>query len=504
MWRDLYSEVSQPVPDLEKIRTLVNTASGSSSSTDHLAGTNPADGRTTYMEAARGGTDVHLDCLKIILKKHMDKCGFYYPTQLPIPLRKRDKSGWSLFMHAAHGGHLQTLEYVFELHQELKLSIDKAAIDPNYVSTEAAVQFVVDRVFNGRIESLIEHVPLRTVRSPDAGIGAVGNSVATTMYRRQLEEAAAVAASHAIAANRMAAGGAAQNEPSSSSSTTMVAQFNSQNQQEASGVVNPSIAFDNEGREGDTSANRNPTAADEDDRKLPAVAEGAVPNVAGSNNNNLQLSQGTQASNEISDDDAVYDYATDAEGAAEKLVAGSKRKSASMDDVPSRTTGSAGSADGSYRKKKRSPSSSQSMHQKRRPYKLPTARSASQPAFQPTSPARQDHHNQRSYEGRPDLELELEKQKEIAKTFEEQAEQTTAQLSALQQEKERQDKEIEDLRKALATKNKKLKNIKGNLGCVSHMLEGVLKESVPDTINRDLECIKGAIGCASRMLDDVE
>ena len=138
------------------------------------------------------------------------------------------------------------------------------------------------------------------------------------------------------------------------------------------------------------------------------------------------------------------------------------------------------------------------MHQKRRPYKLPMAR----PASQPTSPARQDQRDQRAHQGQPDLKVELEKQKEIAEAFEEQAKEATAQLSALQEEKERQDAEIEDLRKALATKNKKLKNIKGNLGCVSHMLEGVLKDSVPDP--NDLECIKGAIGCASCMLDDVE
>ena len=496
MWRDLYSEVSQPVPDLEKIRTLVNTASGSSSSTDHLAGTNPTDGRTTYMEAARGGTDVHLDCLKIIMTKHMDKCGLYYHEQLPQPLKRRDKCGWSLFMHAAHGGHLQTLEYVFELHQELKLSVDKAALDHQYVSNEAIVQFIVDSVFNGRIESFLHNAPSRTVRSPDAGIGAVGDSVARAMYRRQLEETAAVAASHAIAANRLVAGAAADNAPSSSSGNTMVAHFNPQNQHGASGGVNQPNAFDNEGRDGDTSADRNPAAADEDDRKPPAIAEGAVPNAAGSNNNNQQLSQGTQASNEISDDDAVYDYSTDTERAAEKLVASSK--STSVDDFLPRTNGTAGSADGSSRKKKRSPSSSQSMHQKRRPYKLPTARSAPQPP----SPARQDQHNQRAHQDQTDIEVELEKQKEIAKTFEEQAKQAIAQLSALQEEKERQDKEIEDLRKALATKNKKLKNIKGNLGCVSHTLEGVLKESVPNA--SDLECIKGAIGCASRMLDDVE
>ena len=498
MWRDLYSEVSQPVPDLEKIRTLVNSASGSSSSTDHLAGTNPTDGRTTYMEAARGGTDVHLDCLKIIMKKHMDKCSFYYTTQLGQPLKKRCNNGWSLLMHAAHGGHLQTLEYVHGLHQELKLSVDKAALDHQYVSNEAIVQFIVDKVFNGRIESFLHNAPSRTVRSPDAGIGAVGDSVARAMYRRQLEEAAAVAASHAITANRLVAGGAADNAPSSSSGNTMVAPFNPQNQHGASGGVNQPNAFNNEGRDGDTPADRNPAAAAEDDRKPPAVAEGAVPNAAGSNNNNQQLSQGTQASNEISDDDAVYDYSTDTERAAEHLVAGSKRKSEVVDDSPPRTIGTASSTDGSSRKKKRSPSSSQSMHQKRRPYKLPTARSAPQP----TSPARRDQHNQRGYQDRSDIELEIEKQKEIAKNFEEQAKHAASQLSALQEEKERQDKEIEDLRKALATKNKKLKNIKGNLGCVSHTLEGVLKESVPNA--SDLECIKGAIGCASRMLDDVE
>ena len=466
MWRDLYSEVSQPVPDLEKIRTLVNTASGSSSSTDHLASTNPTDGRTTYMEAARGGTDVHLDCLKIIMEKHIDKCGLYYHEQLPQPLKRRDECGWSLLMHAAHGGHLPTLKYVYGLHQKLNLSVDKAALDHRYVSNEAIVQFVVENVFDGRIESFIQNAS-RTVRSPaasiDASIGAVGDSVAKAMYRRQLEETAAAAASHAIAANRLAAGGAADNAPSSSFGTTM-------------GVVNPSKAFDNEGRDVGTSTNGNPAAPNEDDRKPPA-----------------------QASNEISDDDAVYDYSTDAEGAAERLVAGSKRKSASAGCTPPKTTGTASSIDGgSSRKKKRSPSSSQSMHQKRRPYKLPMAR----PASQPTSPARQDQRDQRAHQGQPDLKVELEKQKEIAEAFEEQAKEATAQLSALQEEKERQDAEIEDLRKALATKNKKLKNIKGNLGCVSHMLEGVLKDSVPDP--NDLECIKGAIGCASCMLDDVE
>jgi len=60
--------------------------------TDHLACTNLVDGRTTYMIAAGGGTDVHLECLKIIMDRHLEKCGPYHFNQLKDPLKKTDNN----------------------------------------------------------------------------------------------------------------------------------------------------------------------------------------------------------------------------------------------------------------------------------------------------------------------------------------------------------------------------------------------------------------------------
>ena len=346
MWRDDYSEVSKSKPDLEKFRAVVNTAS----SVDHLA--NPApDGRTTYMIAARKGTDLHLSCLQIIMEKHMEKCDLYFHNQRFHPLTKRDNCGRSLFTHAAHGGHIKTLDYVFKLHKEHNIRIDCRNI-----TGEAAISFVVKNVFGGNFEAFKQHTPSKSLR----------------------------------------------------------------NNKGQSDEKKPSVG------------------GVEEDRKPAAAAVDAPSNAAGGNHH--QPSQGSQATNEISDDgsygcDDGY-YTTDPEDAQARNAAGGKRKSTSP-----ASTSSAGSDDNGCRLKKRNSSAN-----------------------------------------RQDLEAELEKQKKLAKRFEEQAKVASTQLSALQEEKDRQDRQIAALKEALASKNSKLTNAQGNLGCISHMLEGVLKECRADSV----------------------
>jgi hypothetical protein len=425
MWRDNYSEISKPVPDVEKFRAVINTAS----SVDHLA--NPApDGRTTYMKAARMGTDLHLSCLQIIMEKHMEKCDLYFHNQRFHPLTKRDKCNWSLFMHAAHGGHIKTLEYVFKLHKELNVIVDKRAIDNRDVKGEAAVGFVVKNIFGGSSEAFKQHTPSKSLRSTSEFAGSSGDS------NNDRDD------------NNAAASSLASSHP---------------NPLQGECLSNLTRDPDNKGQ----SDEKKPSVGGvEEDRKLAAAAVDAPSNAAGGNHH--QPSQGSQATNEISDDgsygcdDDSYDYTTDPESYPEgraqaKPAAGNKRKSTSPT-----STSSAGSDDNGGRAKKR-----------------------------PSSANRQD------------FEDELEKQKNLAKSFEEQAKVAATQLSALQEEKDRQDRQIAALKEALASKNCKLTNVKGNLGCMKILLEGVLKECRADSVPKssDLECLQGSLGCILHVLD---
>ena len=410
MWRDEYSEASKLVPDVEKFRAVIARAS----SVDHLANVNPSTGWTAYMNAARGGTDLHLSCLQIIMEKHMEKCDLYFHNQRLHPLTKRDIRGWSLFMHAAHGGHIKTLEYVFKLHKELNVTVDPRAIHIRNIAGEAAVGFVVKNVFGGSSEAFKQHTPSKSLRSPyEFGGSSDDSNNAIAMSER--DDNTAAASSLALSHPNPLQGESRSNLP------------RVPNNKGQSDEKKPSVG------------------GVQEDRKPAAAAVDAPSNVAGDNHH--QPPQGSQATNEVSDDGS-FDYTTDPESAPEKVTASSKRKSTSP-----ASTSSAGSDDNDGRAKKR-PSSANSAHN-RRSYKLPTQRSASQLTSSP----------------RQDLEAELEKQKKLAKSFEEQAKVAATQLSALQEEKDRQDRQIAALKEALASKNSKLTNIKGTLGCVLHMLD---------------------------------
>ena len=95
-------------------------------------------------------------------------------------------------MHAAHGGHIKTLEYVFKLHKELNVTVDPRAIHIRYIAGEAAVGFVVKNVFGGSSEAFKQHTPSKSLRSPyEFGGSSDDSNNAIAMSERDDNTAAA-------------------------------------------------------------------------------------------------------------------------------------------------------------------------------------------------------------------------------------------------------------------------------------------------------------------------
>mmetsp|Transcript_38480 Transcript_38480/g.78579 ORF Transcript_38480/g.78579 Transcript_38480/m.78579 type:complete len:415 (+) Transcript_38480:2419-3663(+) len=317
-------EICSPQPKVTEIKQVIFRQC---TQTAHLDDIDSDNGRTSFMQAARGGTDAHLEILQAILERWNDRCK-YHADQLSDPFKKRDRAGWTALMHAAHGGHVKTLEFVHREQAKVGVEISRSAIDPRNVTGEAAIAFVVDNVFGGDRVAFERHeMPSSTRKNGRSGGVATG---AAAVASSDLESPRASGPGGGVAA------GGASGVLSGLATTKMAAH--------GAGLFGISHQRHESDNDGDDEEESN----DEDGDRKPSKKQRIALE---------QNSQKSNASNEISDED---------ENAAMKA------------DTDNEDIGEVGAITTSRSKSSTSTctSSSASSQVQRRPYRLPTASTA--------------------------------------------------------------------------------------------------------------------------------
>lgn len=279
-------EICSPQPKVTQIKQVIFHQC---TQTAHLDDIDSDNGRTSFMQAARGGTDAHLEILQAILERWNDRCK-YHSDQLSDPFKKRDRAGWTAFMHAAHGGHLKTLELVYREQVKVGVEVSKSAIDPRNVTGEAAIAFVVDKVFGGDRMAFQRHeMPSTRKNGRSGGVAAGAASLESESPRTSGPGGGAV--------------GAALRFLSASSASAAMA---------ARGVGLGGISHQR--HESDNDGDDEKESNDEDDECKPSKRQRIAVE-----QQQQQHSQRSSASNEISDEDdnAAMKADTDTEGIGE-------------------------------------------------------------------------------------------------------------------------------------------------------------------------------------------